>query len=75
MIVTGSSFPSLAAAVTSCSFTIYALIVVAVGEVIKMRKQKQNLMAKGTAPLLSESRFAVELTPHVTHLLRYGCRC
>ena len=45
MIVTGNSFPSLAAAVTLCSCTVYVLIVFAVGEVIKMEK-KLNTVQK-----------------------------
>ena len=43
MIVTGNYFPSLAAAVTSCSWTIDVLIVFAVGEVIKMEKKKKKI--------------------------------
>ena len=39
MIVTGNSFSSLAAAVTSCSWTIDVLIVFAVDEVIKAEKK------------------------------------
>ena len=44
MIVTWNSFPSLAAAVTSCSWTIDLLIVFAVGEV-KMKKKMYEVVS------------------------------